>query len=131
MARTIDRIKALEALLSAPAALARMFSVPVSLRLLDDWQGEVERARAACGQSLAPDAVPLLDGDEQAWSEYASHHQARLIASAIDDVERTNANAAAKAQAEHAAKQPPKPKRKTEPAPTFFPQPNPFALART
>ena len=121
MARTIDRIKALEALLSAPAALARMFNVPVSLRLMDDWQGEVERARAACGQSLAPDAVPLLTGSEDEWSEYAQRAQARLIAIGQAHMDGVAANEAKRVAAEREAKAPPKPLRKHKPTPAFIP----------
>lgn len=81
MVRTIDRIKALEALLAAPVAeLARTFAVRVCGRLFDDYDAVVAEARAACGHQLVPDAVPLLDGSLEDWAEFAPRHQARLIA---------------------------------------------------
>jgi hypothetical protein len=78
--RREDRLSLLEKLMAAPVALARMFNVPVSLRLLYDYDAVVAEARATCGQSLAPDAMPLLDGSLEDWAEYAPRHQARLIA---------------------------------------------------
>jgi hypothetical protein len=81
MPRITDRIALLEKLLAPPVAEpARMFTVRVCGRLLDDYDAVIAEARAACGQPLAPDAVPLLDGSHDDWAEYAPRHQARLIA---------------------------------------------------
>lgn len=79
--RREDRIAVLEKLLAPPVAEpARMFTVRVCGRLLDDYDAVVAAARAACGQPLALDAVPLLDGSHDDWAEYAPRAQARLIA---------------------------------------------------
>ena len=82
MARNIDRIKALEALLAPPPVeLARTFAVRVCGRLIDQYDAVIAEAKAACGQgTLTPDATPFLTGDEADWAEYAPRHQARLIA---------------------------------------------------
>jgi hypothetical protein len=57
-------------------------------------------------------AAPVPDLSYEEWEQVAMAQQAALIASAISDVTRATANAAAKAQAEHAAKHPPTPQRK-------------------
>lgn len=130
MARTIDRIKALEALFAPPpdrwAELARTyFPVPMTVALLDDWDGEVARWRAdaiAQGRVMNPDARPELYVRNHAECEaYLMAQQARLIAEAQGDVDRAFAREAERIAAEREAKAPPTPQRKHKPPPTFTP----------
>lgn len=120
MSKLDDKLKALEALLLAKPVemLANTFAVPMSLRLLDDWHGEVARARASCGHPLTPDAVPLvLDGDVAAWEQAAMRQQAYLIA-----VGKAHLEGAAAREAERIAAT--QPERKPSPRkspPTFTP----------
>ena len=126
--RREDRLSLLEKLLAAPQTLARMFAVPMSLRLLSDYDAVVAEARAALGQSLAPDAVPLiLDGCEIAWQQVAIAQQAFLIATGKDDIDRSAAHEAQrKAVADDVGNQPAKPTRKPKPPTPFVHHPSIF-----
>ena len=130
MARTIDRIKALEALLAPQpdvwAELRRTFwPVPMTVALLDDYAGEIARWRAdaiAQGRELNPDARPEMYARNHAECEaYLMEQQARLIAAAQGDVDRAYAREAERIAAEREAKAPPTPQPKHRPTPTFIP----------
>lgn len=130
MARTIDRIKALEAAFAPPpdvwAELRRTFwPVPMTVALLDDYDGECARWRAeaiAQGRELNADARPEMYPRSHAECEaYLMAQQARLIAAAQADVERAYAREAERIAAERKAKAPPASKPQPNSPPTFTP----------
>lgn len=124
--RREDRLSLLEKLLAAPQTLARMFTVPMSLRLLNDYDAVVAEARAACGH-LTPDAVPLiLDGCEIAWAQAATSQQQFLIAVGKAHLEGVAEREVDRVAAELAAQQPPTPQRKAKAPPDFIRTPSVF-----
>lgn len=126
MVRITDRIALLEKLLTRVVELARTFRVPVSLRLMDQYDAVVAEALAACGHNLAPDAVPLLDGSEDDWAEYAPRAQARLIAIGQAHMDGVAEREAARIATELAATAPAKPQRKATASPEFIRHPSVF-----